>query len=125
MSNTLLVLDIHIEVSDHHDATFGPDTLAAPRELTRFHVALHDVDAVLLIEGDSRHLIKTHNVILANKATLTVGHIYKHSGDGSFTPGNKMSIRRHLLKQMALASSARARARSPILAVPTIRSTSF
>ena len=51
MADTLLMLDIHVEVADQHDGAVGADALLAARELARLHVALHDVDAVLLVEG--------------------------------------------------------------------------
>ena len=49
---TLLLLNIDVEVPNHHDAAISPDAVFAPTELARCHVALHDVDAVLLVEGD-------------------------------------------------------------------------
>ena len=70
MSDPLLLLDIHIEIADHDDAAVGADVLLAAAELARRHVALHDVDAVLLIEGDAGDLVEADDVVLADQAAL-------------------------------------------------------
>ena len=53
VSYPLLMLHVHVKISDHDDIAFGADTLPAARELARLHVAFHDVDAVLLVEGNA------------------------------------------------------------------------
>ena len=68
MRDALLLLNIDIEVADHDDAAVSADLILAAAELARRHVALHDVHAVLLIEGDARHLVEAHDVVLADKA---------------------------------------------------------
>ena len=67
VANPLLLLDVHVEVADHHDATLGANVLLAATELARGHVALHDVHAVLLIEGDAGDLVEADHVVLANR----------------------------------------------------------
>ena len=59
MADALLVLHIDLEIAHQDDGSIGPDALLATRELAALHVALHDVDAVLLIERDARDLIET------------------------------------------------------------------
>ena len=54
-----LVVDIDVEVADHHDPALGPDALLAAAELAGLHVALEDVHALLRVEGDARHLVET------------------------------------------------------------------
>lgn len=70
MAHPLLVLHVNVEGADHHDAAFSADTLATARELAGLHVTLHDVDAVLLVEGYARHLVETDNIVLADKPAL-------------------------------------------------------
>ena len=77
----LLVLYVHIEISHHDDAAVGADAFPAAREFAGLHVAFHDVDAVLLVEGDAGDLIKTNDVVLANKSALPVCHVDEHACD--------------------------------------------
>ena len=102
------MLDIDFEISDQHNGALGANTLAAARELAALHVAIHDVDAVLLIEGDARHLVEAHHIILADEATLAIRHIHKHAGDCGFAATDEMRIRGNLLEQVALARAPRA-----------------
>ena len=66
MTNPLLMLDIHIEVANHHDAAIGTYALFPSAELTGLHVPLHDVHAILLVKGDSRDFIEADHIILAD-----------------------------------------------------------
>ncbi len=70
VADPLLVLHIHVEVADHHDRPVGADALLAPAEFPGFHVPLHDVDAVLLVEGDAGHFVEADHVVLAYQPTL-------------------------------------------------------
>ena len=65
--------NIDVEVADHHDRAIGPDALLAAAELPGLHVALHDVDAVLLVEGDAGDLVEADDVVLADQPALTGG----------------------------------------------------
>ncbi len=49
----LLVFHVDIKVADQDDAAVRADALLATAELAGLHVALHDVHAVLLVEGDA------------------------------------------------------------------------
>src|SRR6185295_4830108 len=108
VTDALLVLHVHIEVTDQHDAAISADAFLAAAELARLHVALHDVNAVLLIEGDARDFIEADHVVLADKAALAAGVVDEHARHGGLAAGDQMSVRRNLLEQMALASAARA-----------------
>src|SRR6267378_1159179 len=107
MADALLVLDVDLEISDQHDGSIGPDALATARELAALHVALHDVDAVALIERDARDLIEAHHVVLADEAPLAVRHVYEHPRHSGFAAGNEMCVRGYLLEEVALAGPAR------------------
>ena len=109
MADPLLLLDIDVEVADHDDAAFGADVLLAAAELTRGHVALHDVDAVLLVEGDAGDFIEADDVVLAYQTALAVRIVHEHLGDGRLAARDQVGIWRNLLEQMALAGSARAK----------------
>src|SRR5690606_30194433 len=98
--------DINVQVSQHHDAAVCADVVFAPAKLPGGHVPLHDVDAVLLVEGDARHLVEAHHVVLAHQTTLPGGIVDEHFGNSGFAAGNEVRIRRNLLKQVALARAA-------------------
>src|ERR1039458_201151 len=81
MADALLLLDVNIEIADHHDPAVCPDILFAAAELAGGHVALHNIDAVLLIEGDAGDLVKADDIVLAHQATLSRSVVHKHLGD--------------------------------------------
>ena len=103
----VLLLTVDVEVAYHHDAAVGTDLVLAAAELARRHIALHDVDAVLLVEGDARYLIEADNVVLADETTLSSGIVDEHLCDRRLAAGDQMRVGRDLLKQVALAGSAR------------------
>ena len=107
VADLLLLLDIHVEVSHHHNAAVRPDILLPPTELARGHVALHDVDAVLLIEGDAGDLIEADNVIVADEPPLPRGVVHKHLGYRGLAAGDQVGVGRDLLEEVALAGAPR------------------
>lgn len=107
MSDALLVGDVDVEVADEHDRAVGADGFTAAGELARLHVALHDVDAVFLVERDARDFVEAHDVVLGDEAALAGGVIDEHPGDGRLASRDQVSVRRHLLKQVRLTGSAR------------------
>ena len=50
VADALLLLNIHVQVADHHDAAVGADVVLTAAKLARGHVAFHDVDAILLVK---------------------------------------------------------------------------
>ena len=107
MAYPLLLLDVHLEVADHDHAALGADALLAAAELARRHVALHDVHAVLLVEGDPGDLVEADHVVLADEAALPVGHVHEHPGHGGLAARKQVRVRRELLVDVALAGAAR------------------
>ena len=107
VTDPLLVGDIDIEVPDQRDRTVGPNGLTAPGELARLHVALHDVDAVLLVEGDAGDFIEADDVVLRDEAALSSGVVDEHPGNGGLAAGDQVRVGRDLLKQVGLAGAAR------------------
>src|SRR5262245_36099506 len=105
VTDALLMLDIHLEVSHHDNPAVSADALLAPAKFPRLHIALHDVDAVLLVKRDARNLVEANNVVLADQAPLPGAIIDEHSCNRCFATGNQMSVGRDLLKQMTLACS--------------------
>jgi hypothetical protein len=106
--DALLLLHVYLEVSHHHDPALGADALLAATELAGGHVALHDIDAVLLVEGDSRNLIEAHDVVLADQPALAVRHVDEHLGERGLAAREEVGVGRDLLVDMALTGSARA-----------------
>ena len=84
MPNPLLVLHVHVEVANHDDTPIGANAFLAAAELTRLHVALHDVHTIFLVEGDAGDFIEADHVILADQSALTVSIIDKHARDRCF-----------------------------------------
>ncbi len=108
MADALLVLDVDLEIAHHDDAAVGADALLAPAELARLHVALHDIDAILLVEGDAGHFVEADHIVLADQPPLAGRHVDEHPGDGALAAADQVGIGRDLLKEMALAGAARA-----------------
>jgi len=52
------------------------------------HVAFHDIDSVLLIEGDAGDLVKTDDIVLADETTLSRGVVHEHLGDRRLAAGD-------------------------------------
>src|SRR6266571_670861 len=107
VTNTLLMFYINFEVSNHNDTATCPNTLSSPAELSGFHIAFHDVDPILLIEGYSGYFIKAYDIILANQASLSIAVVDKHTGNGCFSSRHKMGIGGNLLKKMRFTRPAR------------------
>ena len=106
VADPLLLVHVHIEVANHHDAAIGPDIFLAAAELSAGHVALHDVDAVLLVEGDARYLVEADDVVLADQALLARGVVHEHLRYRRLAARDQVGVGRDLLKQMALAGAA-------------------
>ena len=109
MAYALLLFHIDVEVADHHKAALGANVFLAAAKLARGHVALHDVHAVLLIEGDAGHFVEADDVVLANQSALAVGIVHEHFGHGRLAARNEVGVWRNLLEEVALASPARAK----------------
>ena len=71
------------------------------------HVALHDVDAVLLIEGNAGDLVEADHVVLADQTALPAGVVHEHLRDRRLAAGDQVRVRRDLLEEVALAGAAR------------------
>ena len=95
--------DVDVEVADHDDPAVGTDRLLAPAELTGLHVALEDVDAFLLVEGDARDLVEADHVVLGDQAAPSGVHVHEHVGDRRLAARDEVGVRRDLLKQVRLA----------------------
>jgi hypothetical protein len=106
VAGALLLLDIDIEVADHGDAALGADALLAAAELAGGHVALEDVDAVLLIERHAGHLVEADHVVLADQAALAIAVVDEHLGDGGLAARDQVGVGGDLLEKMALAGAA-------------------
>ena len=63
---SLLVLDINVKVADQNKASISANAFFSTAKFTGLHVALHDIDAIFLIEGDARNFVKADDIVLAN-----------------------------------------------------------
>src|ERR1035441_5053956 len=117
MTNPLLVLNVHVETAHHHYSAIGADALLPAAELTGFHVTLHDIHAILLVEGDAGDFIEADHVVLANQSALAVGIVHEHARDRRFASGDQVGIRRYLLEQVALAGASRAKLHHVVIAL--------
>ena len=92
------MLYIDIEVTDKHHGAIGTDAFLTPAEFARLHVALHDVDAVLLVEGDAGDFVEADDVVLRDEAALSSGVVDEHPGNGGLAAGNQVRVGRDLLE---------------------------
>ena len=53
------------------------------------HVPLHDVHAVLLVEGDAGDLVEADHVVLADQSALARGVVHEHPGDGGLAAARR------------------------------------
>ncbi len=98
--DALLVLDINVEVAYQDDAAVCADAFAASTEFPRLHIALHNVHAVLLVEGNAGHLIEAHHIMLRDESTLTCCVIHEHPRHRRLPARDEVGIGRNLLKQV-------------------------
>ena len=53
MTNLLLLLNIHIKVSNHDNAAFCADAFLAAGKLARFHIALENIHTIFLVKRNT------------------------------------------------------------------------
>ena len=106
MADALLLLHRHVEVADQDQRPLRADALLAAAELARCHVPLHDVHAVLLVEGDAGDLVEAHHIVLADQPALPVRHVDEHFRDRGLAARKQVRVRGELLVHMTLARSA-------------------
>ena len=61
---------VDLEVAQESHSAFGTYALPAARELAACHVALHDVDAITVLEPDSGDLVERNHVVLGHQSAL-------------------------------------------------------
>src|SRR6266446_3837874 len=93
VTNTLLVFYVNFKVSNHNDTATGSDAFSPSAELTRLHVAFHDIDPILLVEGYAGYLVEADNIVPTYQASLTGTVVDEHASDGGFTSRDKMRVR--------------------------------
>src|SRR4051794_6203557 len=106
MPDSLLVLYVDVEVANHHDAAIRANAFLPAAELPRLHVALHDVHAIFLVEGDPGDLVEADDVVLADEPALTAGVVDEHACDRRLTARYQMRVRGNLLEEVTLAGAA-------------------
>jgi hypothetical protein len=65
------------------------------------------MDAVLLVEGDSGHLVEADDVVLADQPALPGRHVHEHLGDRRLAARQQVRVGRDLLVDVALPGAAR------------------
>ena len=100
-------IDGLVDVADEHHRGIGIDRVAATGERSRGHIVLHDLDAVLVLEGDARDLVEGHHVPEADQADLAAGHVVEQVRDGGLSAGNQDAVRADFLVDVALARAPR------------------
>jgi len=117
VADSLLMLDIHIKITHKNKSAICTNALFTAAELSGFHIPFHDIYTVFLIKGYAGDLVKTDNIILADKTALTRGIIDKHLCNSGFPAGNKVCIRRNLLIKMTFARTARSKFNHVVVAL--------
>ena len=80
--------------------------VTATGERTRGHVVLHDLDAILVLEGDARHFVEGHHVPEPDQTDLTPGHVVEQVRDRRLPAGDQDAVRADLLVDVALARAS-------------------
>ena len=107
VADALLLLDVDVEVADHDDPALAADALLAAAEFAGGHVALHDVHAILLVEGDTGYFVEADHVVLADQTALAVGHVDEHLSHGRLAARDQVGVRRDLLIDVAFTCPSR------------------
>jgi len=92
VADALLLLDIDVKIADHDHAAGGADALLAAGKFARGHVALHDIYALLGIEGDARDFVETDYIVETNQSALAAGIVDEHLGHRGFAAGDEMGV---------------------------------
>ena len=100
-------LDTLVDVADEDHRSVSVDRLSPPGKRPRSHVILHDLDTVMILEGDARHLVERHGIPKPHQAHLLGSHVVEQIGDRGLTPGHQNAVRADLLVYVALAGSSR------------------
>src|SRR5258708_36749773 len=82
VTNALLVFYVNFKVSNHNDTATGSNAFSPSAELTRLHVAFHDIYPILLVEGYAGYLVEADNVVLTHQTPLTGTVVAKNAADG-------------------------------------------
>src|SRR6266446_7350540 len=117
VTNALLVFYVNFEVSNHNDTATGSNAFSPPAELTRLHVAFHDIDPIPLVEGYAGYLVEADNIVPTYQASLTGTVVDEHAGNGGFTSRDKMRVRGNLLKKMRLTCTTRTKLNHIVVAL--------
>ena len=70
------------------------------------HVILHDLDAVLVLEADTGHLVKGNAVPKTHKTDGFAAHIVEQVGNGGLSAGNQNAVGRDLLIEVRFTRAA-------------------
>ena len=100
-----------VDVADEDHRGVGVDRVTATGERARGHVVLHDLDAVLVLERDARHLVEGHHVPQADQPHRAAGHVVEQVRHRRLPARDQDAVRADLLVDVALARAPWARAR--------------
>ena len=95
-----------VDIADEDHAGRGLDRVLAPGEGARGHEVLHDLHAVLVLEGDAGHLVEGHQIPEADQSHRPAGHVVKEIGHRGLAAGDQDAVRADLLVDVALAGAA-------------------
>ena len=100
-------LDVAVDVADEDDRALGRDDVPATAEGPVLHVALHDVDAVLVREADAGGLVERHHVPQRDQPALAGAQVHEHLRRRRLAARDEVAVRAELLVDEALAGAAR------------------
>ena len=95
-----------VDVADEDHRGVGVDRVTATGERPGGHVVLHDLDAILVLERDPRHLVEGHHVPEAHQADGAAGHVVEQVRHGRLPARDQDAVGADLLVDVALARAS-------------------
>ncbi len=100
-------IDGLVDITHEHHAGGRRDRIPAAGERPVGHVALHDLDAVRVLEIDAGYLVEGHHVPQPHQADLPAGHIVEEVGHRGLAAGDHDAVRADFLVDVGLARPPR------------------
>ena len=103
----LQVVHALVDIANEYHGRIRLNRLLATGEGAGRHVVLHDLDAVLILEVDTRHLVECDAIPQAHETDLAAAHIVEQVRHSGLSTRNQDRIRREFFIDMRLTGTAR------------------
>ena len=100
-------IDRLIDVADKDHTGRRRYRIATSCERSGCHVVLHDLDAILVLEGNTCNFVKSDQIPHPHKPDLAAAHVVEQVCNGCLTARNQNAVRAAFFVDMAFAGAAR------------------